>query len=87
MARTTASVGIAVGIPAGKRAIDLLAAADHAMYGAKRNGKARHAIIDLGAEPDVSPDEHPATATPEHGRTPLSLMRRGGIRVRRQRAS
>lgn len=87
MARTTASVGIAVGIPAGKRAIDLLAAADHAMYGAKRSGKARHAIIDLGAEPDVSQDEHPATTTPEQGRTPLSLMRRGGIRVRRQRAS
>jgi diguanylate cyclase (GGDEF)-like protein/PAS domain S-box-containing protein len=47
MARTTASVGIAVGMPAERRAADLLEAADHAMYSAKRDGKARLAIISI----------------------------------------
>lgn len=54
LARTTASVGIAVGMPADKRATDLLEAADHAMYGAKRDGKGRHAIISIEGRHEVS---------------------------------
>lgn len=50
---TSASMGIAFGSPSYPEADYVLGDAERAMYAAKARGKARHAIADVNAEPDV----------------------------------
>jgi diguanylate cyclase (GGDEF)-like protein len=50
-AQTTASIGIAVGVPDRDSAESLLDEADHAMYEAKRAGKRGQSGIRIGTEP------------------------------------